>query len=207
MSCYTFFPNKMRTKPAWMIITQRRRERLINDEHPMVTPEKIEEWIKETIERPESAPLILQYISGRLRDLAERNEELLAENIALTSGKRVEEYERRIAHLEYQLELVKRQLGGELPVGEIEGDINDWFVYADMDLYPEKNFLHDGIYEWINILRLSVAYRFTRAPVRVWVEYSFVHADNYANISGNTVVKNLIGLGLCAWWSPRQASR
>ena len=80
----------------------------------MITPKKIEEWIKEVEERPTSASIILQYISNRLRDLTVRNEELLAENIALVSGKRVEEYEQRIAHLEYQLELLKRQLGGDL---------------------------------------------------------------------------------------------
>jgi DNA gyrase/topoisomerase IV subunit A len=80
----------------------------------VITPKKIEEWIKEVEERPTSASIILQYISNRLRDLTARNEELLAENIALVSGKRVEEYEQRIAHLEYQLELLKRQLGGDL---------------------------------------------------------------------------------------------
>ena len=45
--------------------------------------------------------------------LASRNEELLSENIALLTGKRVEEYQQRITHLEYQLELLKRQLKGE----------------------------------------------------------------------------------------------
>lgn len=79
----------------------------------MITPEKVEEWIKEVEERPSSAPLIIQYIANRLRDLSNRNEDLLAENIALLSGKRVEEYERRITHLEYQLDLLKRQLGEE----------------------------------------------------------------------------------------------
>lgn len=90
----------------------------------MITPEKIEEWIKEVEERPVSAPIILQYISNRLRDLTDRNEELLAENIALLSGKRVEEYEQRIAHLEYQLELLKRQLGSDRAVEGIELDDN-----------------------------------------------------------------------------------
>ena len=74
---------------------------------------KIEEWIKEIEERPTSAPLIINYIAGRLQDLSKRNEELLAEVIALQSGNRVEEYERKIAHLEYQLELLKR---GMVPV-------------------------------------------------------------------------------------------
>ncbi len=81
----------------------------------MITPEKIESWIKEVSERPTSAPLLIEYLTSRLRDLTGRNEELRAENIALISGKRVEEYVRRIEHLEYQLELLKRQFGGEIP--------------------------------------------------------------------------------------------
>ena len=79
----------------------------------MISPEKIEEWIQEATERPHSAPLIIQFICNRLRDLAARNEELLAENIALLTDKKVEEYEQRIAHLEYQLDLLRRQFGGD----------------------------------------------------------------------------------------------
>jgi len=48
--------------------------------------------------------------------LTERNEALRADNISLQSSAKVEEYERRIAHLEYQLEMVRRQSGGELPM-------------------------------------------------------------------------------------------
>lgn len=87
-------------------------------ENAMLTPEKIEEWIKEVEERPASAAMILRFIANRLRELSERNEELLAENIALLTGKRVEEYERRITHLEYQLELLRRHAGGDLPSAE-----------------------------------------------------------------------------------------
>lgn len=79
----------------------------------LITIEKIEEWVKEVEERPDSAPAILRYIASRLSDLSNWNEELLAENIALQSGKKVEEYESRIANLEYQLDLLKRQLVGE----------------------------------------------------------------------------------------------
>ena len=77
----------------------------------MITPEKIEEWLKEVEQRPESAPLIIQSIANRLRELAAWNESLRAENIALIKGNRVEEYEQRINHLEYQLDLLKRQVG------------------------------------------------------------------------------------------------
>ncbi len=84
----------------------------------MITPEKVEAWIKEVSERPTSAPILVEYIANRLHDLSKQNDELRAENIALQSGKRVEEYEQRIQHLEYQLELLKKQLGGVLPIPE-----------------------------------------------------------------------------------------
>jgi DNA gyrase/topoisomerase IV subunit A len=80
---------------------------------PLVTPEKIEEWLKEIEVRPSSAPFIIELIARRLQELLNRCEALLAENIELQSGRRVEEYERRIAHLEYQLELLKRQFPDE----------------------------------------------------------------------------------------------
>ena len=74
---------------------------------------KIDEWMQEAEARPESAVTIVRLIARRLRELTERNEELLAENIALQNGTRVEEYQKRIAHLEYQLDLLKRRFGGE----------------------------------------------------------------------------------------------
>lgn len=80
----------------------------------MISPDKIDEWIKEVEQRPSSAALIIRYLANRLSELASREEELSAENIELLSGRRVEEYENRIASLEYQLELLKRQLGGEI---------------------------------------------------------------------------------------------
>jgi len=79
----------------------------------MSFPNKIDEWIKEAEARPESAIMLLRLIAGRLRELTERYEELLAENIALQNGTRVEEYQGRIAHLEYQLDLLKRHVGAE----------------------------------------------------------------------------------------------
>jgi DNA gyrase/topoisomerase IV subunit A len=80
----------------------------------MITPDKIDEWIKEAENNPSSAPLIIRYIANRLRELSIRNEELLNENIDLQIGKRVEEYEKRIAHLEYQLDLLRRHFDGEV---------------------------------------------------------------------------------------------
>ncbi len=77
----------------------------------MAFNKKIDEWMKEAEERPSSAVAIVKLVANRLRELTERNEELLAENIALENGTRVEEYQKRIAHLEYQLELLKRRFG------------------------------------------------------------------------------------------------
>jgi DNA gyrase/topoisomerase IV subunit A len=74
---------------------------------------KIDEWMKEAETRPESAVTIVRLVSRRLIELTGRNEELLAENIALQNGTRVEEYQKRIAHLEYQLDLLKRRFGSE----------------------------------------------------------------------------------------------
>jgi len=72
---------------------------------------KIDEWMKEAESRPESAVTIVRLIARRLQELTGRNEELLAENIALQNGTRVEEYQKRIAYLEYQLDMLKRRFG------------------------------------------------------------------------------------------------
>jgi DNA gyrase/topoisomerase IV subunit A len=87
---------------------------------------KIDEWMKEAETRPESAVTIVKLVAKRLRELTERNEELLTENIALQNGTRIEDYQKRIAHLEYQLDLLKRRFGtdepllAELPATSIE---------------------------------------------------------------------------------------
>jgi hypothetical protein len=87
---------------------------------------KIDEWMSEAETRPESAVTIVKLVARRLRELTERNEELLTENIALQNGTRVEEYQKRIAHLEYQLDLLKRRFGtdesmlAELPAISME---------------------------------------------------------------------------------------
>ena len=96
---------------------------------------KIDEWMKEAEARPESAVTIVKLIARRLRELTERNEELLSENIALQNGTRVEEYQKRIAHLEYQLDLLKRRFGAdesllaELPANPAEISTLSLLVY------------------------------------------------------------------------------
>lgn len=97
---------------------------------------KIDEWMKEAESRPESAVTIVKLVSKRLRELTERNEELLTENIALQNGTRVEEYQKRIAHLEYQLDLLKRRFGAdetvlaELPTPSVETATTSLLIYS-----------------------------------------------------------------------------
>jgi DNA gyrase/topoisomerase IV subunit A len=86
----------------------------LDKEVTLINQDKIDEWIREVEQRPASAALIIQYIANRLAELSTREEELAAQNIELLSGRKVEEYENRIASLEYQLDLLKRQLGGEV---------------------------------------------------------------------------------------------
>lgn len=81
----------------------------------MISPGQIDEWLREIETRPESAAAIVRIIAGRLRDLDEQNQALLAENILLRSGKKVEGYESQIAALNDQLELLKRQFSGVQP--------------------------------------------------------------------------------------------
>lgn len=85
----------------------------------MFTPEKIDEWIQEVRERPGSAPLIIQFLADRLRDLDDWNQKLRAENLEIRSGARLEVYERQITHLEYQLEMLKRQVSGEIDLAAL----------------------------------------------------------------------------------------
>jgi len=84
----------------------------------LITPEMIDAWIRQVEENPASAPVMIEFIARRLVDLTRRNEALLAENIALRLEHKVEEYENRIADLEYQIDLLKRQLGGLSPLPE-----------------------------------------------------------------------------------------
>ena len=96
---------------------------------------KIDEWMKEAEARPESAITIVKLISRRLRELTERNEELLAENIALQNGTRVEEFQKRITHLEYQLDMLKRRFGADenmpvdLPAKPVEEITTSLLIY------------------------------------------------------------------------------
>jgi hypothetical protein len=96
---------------------------------------KIEEWMKEAETRPASAVTIVRLVAKRLTELTERNEKLLEENLALQNGTRVEEFQKRIAHLEYQLDLLKRRFGtdeaalAELPTNNVEPSTLSLLIY------------------------------------------------------------------------------
>ena len=61
----------------------------------MLSPDKIDEWLREVEERPASAAVILRFIANRLSELSARNEELLDDNIALRTNRRVRKDRRR----------------------------------------------------------------------------------------------------------------
>jgi DNA gyrase/topoisomerase IV subunit A len=79
----------------------------------LIDPNKIQAWVKEVEERPSSGPIIVGFMARRLSDLSLRYEELLAENILLRSGQKIEEFQKRIRNLEYQLDILKRLYNAE----------------------------------------------------------------------------------------------
>ncbi len=94
-----------------------------------------------------------------------------------------------------QYQLIRHGTGNHLS-GQIEGDINTPLNYNAIAAYPAKDFLHDGIYEWIHIAHLGLTYAFPELHASAWVEYAFVASSNYTNIPGNSVMKNLVGVGV-----------
>lgn len=123
----------------------------------MISAEKIEQWVEEVQQRPASAELIIRFIANRLRDLSARNEELLAENIALMTEKRVEEYEQRIAHLEYQLEVLKRQLSGDLALHTAEAAAEKQPALTSVLVYNSLG----------KVLRLEIDRSDTQEPIQI----------------------------------------
>ena len=85
----------------------------------MINRERIEEWIRQVEAMPVIAPVILRQIANRLQELDELNETLRAENLALTDRTRVREFERKIAEMELQLDMLRRQaVGGPKPAAQ-----------------------------------------------------------------------------------------
>ena len=59
-----------------------------------------------------------------------------------------------------------------------------------------KDFLNDGIYEWIHIARLDLSYAIPEIHATAWGEYAFVSGSNFGNIVGNNVMESLVGIGV-----------
>jgi hypothetical protein len=102
----------------------------------LISKEQINEWLEEIQTRPSSAQHIVKIIGMRLQELTAQNEALLEENIALRTGNQVEEYKRQIAHLGYQLELLKRQFNRRLSQVELDAVLDQTDRNNDRDIFP-----------------------------------------------------------------------
>jgi hypothetical protein len=93
--------------------------------------------------------------------------------------------------LQYQL---IRHGTGLLSLGQIQGEISN--PLDPSVSYPMKSFLNDGVYEWIHIARLDLSCALPSLHAAAWAEYAFVAALNYQNVTGNSAIKNLVGVGV-----------
>jgi hypothetical protein len=81
-------------------------------------------------------------------------------------------------------------------LGQIEGEINLPIDPSTAATYPMKNFLNDGIYEWIHIARLDLSYSIPEIHATAWGEYAFVSGSNFGNVMGNDMMESLVGIGV-----------
>ena len=93
-------------------------------------------------------------------------------------------------------------VGGEPVGGYIYGDIDIPLNYDYWDDYgyPDKNFLHDGIYDWTHLIALDAEYQFENFPAKVGFEYVFSYTFWDANNTGiaepDPVICNIFALSL-----------
>jgi hypothetical protein len=76
----------------------------------------------------------------------------------------------------------------------------DYYVPGGLDAYPDKYFLHDGLYDYNNIVTLSCAYALPWFPATLGLSYSFAYTFWDANATGLTAppvqVRNILSLSL-----------
>ncbi len=77
----------------------------------------------------------------------------------------------------------------------IMGDIEKPLFYENMDDYPDKDFLNDGIYEKIFSITGKISYKFEDLPLKVYAGYGFSYSINTGNITGDTEFRNIFTLG------------
>ncbi len=95
----------------------------------MITQAKINEWIRQVEAAPVVAPILIRQITDRLLELDHENEDLRAKNLELSTGNKVRQFEKKIAELEFQLDLLKRQsTGGDFQVAHTSRSL---LVYND----------------------------------------------------------------------------
>ncbi len=96
------------------------------------------------------------------------------------------------AGLQYQL--IRHGDNPSSAVGDltIQGDINKPLNYAELNNYPDKNFLNDGLYDWNHILTMFGFYSFDRIPITFGLKYSFAYTFWKENNSGETAPKDEI---------------
>jgi len=95
---------------------------------------------------------------------------------------------------------------GDNPGAKIEdlailGRTDGYMLYGSyLDLYPDKDFLRDGLYDWNNIVTLSAEYTLPGFPITFGLSYSFAHTFWVPNASGESAgpdqIKNILALSV-----------
>jgi hypothetical protein len=102
-------------------------------------------------------------------------------------------------NVELALQLIRHGDNPSSPAGTpvIHGDVTKPFDYSQVDAYPDKDFLRDGLYDWNSIVTVSAGYRFEEIPAAISGHYSFAYTFWRANDSGETVpadeLRNVLG--------------
>ena len=115
---------------------------------------------------------------------------------------RLEAIPSRLVHPYVQYQYIRHGTGDHTK-GQIEGDMDKYLIY---DVTPaEKDFLHDGIYEFIHILKIGTSLHLSgslwgeallASSAKLSLEYAFVYAENFGNVEGVTKVDHYLYLGL-----------
>jgi hypothetical protein len=80
----------------------------------------------------------------------------------------------------------------------ILGRPDGWLDYSIIDTIPDKDFLHDGLYDFNHIVTLSGDYAIPDSPVIVGLSYTFSYTFWDTNATGlpypGEIIRNIIGL-------------
>jgi hypothetical protein len=108
-------------------------------------------------------------------------------------------YPRLLAGFEYRL--IRHGDNPSSDPGEfvILGRPDGYLDYSySLDLYPDKDFLHDGLYDYNHIVTLSAEYAIPRSPVTVGLSYTFAYTywepNGSAEADRPDQMRNIFGL-------------